>query len=405
MRGCGLVWLVALLAIISPMSAFPAAETTGTLYLVPGTSIDVTAATAYGSRTLSTYCYPGKRLSVLSLFETVEFVLNIGSDDHTEYGGKTPEEVLEHYNVKKSLFSVTLFSQKRQRIPISPFDQQCIGVATRQPYVFTLYQNQVDLMRLVQLAVGVILFWGSRRLARNAAFYYLAGGSVGIFASALVIIYFTSKLFPRRPMMYGVLVGGWTIGFYVIKQLTDNIRTIVLTYRDYVVWYLVVTGLVSFFVCYRLGPPKNPRSQTIIMWVLQAIGVALMYFSSWHTSAVIFLVVVLFAGLYFPKSLIGKRVYRRRFPPKRRFLTQEEFYDQSAIETAKSLAALRTFVNSPECKQWSVMANLRNPMRFATFANGAPHLFDEEIEDYTRDIQEAAENSEENVHYLPNEDR
>nr|CBE67023.1 CG9723-PA [Drosophila ananassae] len=373
-------------------SAIMVSQTTDTVYLAPGTSIDI-AENVYGSKTLRTYCYPGEKNSVLGLFETVEFVLNIANEEYTEYGGKSPEEVLEHYNEQKSLFSLTLFSQKRKKIPLSPFEQQCIGVASRQPYKVTLYYRQVDLMRLLQLSAGILIFWSSRRLAKNAVFYYLAGGSMGIFASILIIIFLASKLFPRRPMMYGVLIGGWTIGFYVIKQLVDNMRVILLTYRDYVVWYLVITGLISFLICYRFGPPKNPRSQNIVMWVLQALGGALMYFSSWHTRVTIFVMVVTFVAHYFPPSLVAycKKVYRLRFPPKMRFLTQEEYYLQTANETAKSLSELRQFVNSPECKQWSVIANLRNPMRFASFANGAPHLFDEEIDDYSRAIEESME--------------
>ncbi|KAI8034201.1 hypothetical protein M5D96_013052 [Drosophila gunungcola] len=341
-------WTVLCLLAVAVMCSSESPASSDTAFLTPGTSINVTE-NAYGSKTLRTYCYPGKRYSVLNLFETVEFVLTIASEDYAQ----TPEEVLEHYNEQQSLFSITLFSQKRQRLQLSPFDQQCIGISSRQPYI-------LDLWRFVQFSLGLLTFWSARRLAKNSVFYYLAGVLLGICASLLVVIYLAAKLFPRRPMMYGVLIGGWTIGFYI---------------------------------CYRIGPPKNPRSQNIIMWVLQAMGGVLVYFCSWHTSALVFLMVVAFVAHYFPRAWVrqAKIMYRRRFPPKRRLLTQEEYYQQSAEETSKSLAELRKFVNSPECKQWKVISNLRNPMRFATFANGAPHLDDEEIEDYSRAIEESME--------------
>ncbi|XP_052856432.1 nuclear envelope integral membrane protein [Drosophila gunungcola] len=385
-------WTVLCLLAVAVMCSSESPASSDTAFLTPGTSINVTE-NAYGSKTLRTYCYPGKRYSVLNLFETVEFVLTIASEDYAQYGGRTPEEVLEHYNEQQSLFSITLFSQKRQRLQLSPFDQQCIGISSRQPYIVVLNTIQLDLWRFVQFSLGLLTFWSARRLAKNSVFYYLAGVLLGICASLLVVIYLAAKLFPRRPMMYGVLIGGWTIGFYVLKQLADNLRLILLTYRDHVVWYLVVTGLISFLICYRIGPPKNPRSQNIIMWVLQAMGGVLVYFCSWHTSALVFLMVVAFVAHYFPRAWVrqAKIMYRRRFPPKRRLLTQEEYYQQSAEETSKSLAELRKFVNSPECKQWKVISNLRNPMRFATFANGAPHLDDEEIEDYSRAIEESME--------------
>ncbi|KAH8240503.1 hypothetical protein KR038_007996, partial [Drosophila bunnanda] len=392
--------LLALAVLGAPQATMPAfaqnspAAASDVVHLVPGTSINVTA-NPYGSKTLWTYCYKGKRPSIINFLETIEFHLAIRSEDFAQYGGKTPAEVLEHYNQRQSLFSVTLFSQKRQRIPISPFEQQCIGIESRQPYNMSLQHMPLDVWHLMQLSAGLLLFWISRRLAKNSVFYYLAGVILGICASMLVIIYLAARVIPRRPMMYGVLIGGWTLGFYVLKQVVDNMRLILLTYREYVVWYLIVTGLISFLICYRIGPPKNPRSQNIVMWVLQATGGALVYFSSWHTNAAAFLIAVTF--VIYPPSLVEyfKRSYRRRFPPKRRLLTQEEYYQQTAKETANSLSELQKYLNSPGCKQWDLVTKLHNPMRFAEFANGAPHLNEEEIDDYSRAIEESLEAAQE----------
>ncbi|EDV91692.1 nuclear envelope integral membrane protein 1 [Drosophila grimshawi] len=376
--------------IVSVRTAFCGQALTDTIYLAPGTSVNITA-NPYGSNVLRTFCYPAKSRSLISLFETVELTLSIANDDYSQYDGRTPEEVLQHYSEHRSLFSITLFSQKRQRVQLSPFERQCLGIASKQPYNVGLRHVQLDWMRLVQLSVGLIIIWSAGQLAKNSVFYYLAGIVLGICASFLVIIAITAKLFPRRPMMYGVLIGGWTIALYIIRQLVHNIRLILVTYRDYVVWYLAITGLVSFLICYRIGPPKNPRSQNIIKWVLQAIGAVIAFLSSWHTSACSVILAGTFLALYCPDSLINyaRTVYKRRFPPKRRLLTQEEYYQVSVNATARSLAELRDYVNSPDCRQWNMMSTLRDPMRFATFANGAPHLYDEEIEDYSRAIEES----------------
>ncbi|XP_030380232.1 nuclear envelope integral membrane protein 1 [Scaptodrosophila lebanonensis] len=395
--------IVQMLIIVAATAVSSSAATPimDTVYLNPGAFIDVTG-NVYGAHTLRTYCYMGKRLSLLSMFETTEFVLSIQNEDYTEYGGRTPKEVMEHYNEQRSLFSFTLFSQKRQRVQLSPFEQQCIGVVTKEPYKVGLKHVPLDLWRFMQLAVGIMVFCSAGGLAKNNVFYYMAGIVLGICASLLVIIALTAKLFPKRPMMYGVLIGGWTIGFYILKQLMDNMRVILLTYREYVLGYLIVTGLISFLVCYRIGPPRNPRSQNIIKWVLQAVGGALVYFSSWHTSAAIALMVITFVVHYFPHSVLLylKNAYRRRFPPKRRLLTMDEYYQQSVEETARSMAELRDFVNSPNCRQWSLMSRLRNPTRFANFANGAPHLDDEEIEDYSRAIEDELEGPDVDDDYL-----
>lgn len=47
-------------------------------------------------------------------------------------------------------------------------------------------------------------------------------------------------------MMYGVAAFGWTLGVYVLQMLWDNIRVILLSYREYVLWYIFISGLISF---------------------------------------------------------------------------------------------------------------------------------------------------------------
>ena len=47
-------------------------------------------------------------------------------------------------------------------------------------------------------------------------------------------------------MMYGVAACGWTVGIYLLQLLWDNIRVILLNYKTYLVWYTVITGLISF---------------------------------------------------------------------------------------------------------------------------------------------------------------
>lgn len=400
--------LIFLILMISTQSAFSAYK--DAVYLPAGSRINVTKS--YGYKAPRVVCYQGKPYSVISLFETVEFILTIDSDDFAEYGGDTPQEVMEHYNEKRSLFSITLFSQKRRRIEFSPFEDQCIGIETRHPYNIVLQQNIYNYYRALQFIAGIAVFWSAGQLAKNSVFYYLAGIVLGICASLLVIIALTSKLFPQRPMMYGMLIGGWTVGLYIIKQLMDNVQLILLTYRQYVLWYIGVTGLISFLFCYRVGPPSNPRSQNIIKWVLQAIGGAILYTSSWHTSACVCALVITFIAYHFPMRVLifVQRFYRRRFPKKRRFLTQAEYHKQTVNETARALSDLRYYVNSGNCSQWHIVSALRDPLRFASFANGAPHLYDEEIEDYSRTIdrsiagvgeEEAKECLQCNMNYRP----
>lgn len=105
--------------------------------------------------------------------------------------------------------------------------------------------------------------------------------------------------------MYGVVIGGWTVGFYVIKMLWNNLQMIMLTYRNYVCWYIVITGMISFLFCYRWGPPKNRRSKDIIKWLLQLISLALIYCSSNFKEAITAIIAMTVILYYFPRVLKG----------------------------------------------------------------------------------------------------
>lgn len=243
---------------------------------------------------------------------------------------------------------------------------------------------RVDFWKVVQLILGLSIFIYAGSLSHNSLFYYLSGISIGVFASLLVIVYLASKLIPRRPMMYGVILCGWSLALYLFQILWDNIQVIFITYRTYVFWYILLTGFISFIICYRLGPPENQRSRDLIKWGLQLISLIMIFYSSEFqeaSSAIILLALILY---YFPNSLLKKlkSYYIRRFPPKPRLLTNEEYYEQGVRETTKALEELRQYASSPECKQWRIVSKLKDPLRFASFVEGSSHISDEEILEY-----------------------
>lgn len=53
----------------------------------------------------------------------------------------------------------------------------------------------------------------------------------------------------------------------------------------------------------------------------------------------------------------------KRFPPKAKLLTTEEYYEQGVRETTKALEELKSFCSSPESKPWRMMTKLKNPHR------------------------------------------
>ncbi|EDS33769.1 conserved hypothetical protein [Culex quinquefasciatus] len=334
---------------------------------------------------LRTYCYRGKDKQLGRLFQTIILNFECDHDDFSQYEGGNPEEVRAHHETEQSLFSFNFLSNSRKKvIKLDPFNQSCIGVVSGEAYVVRLNLIRIDFWRIILLAAGVFVFLSAAKLSDNALFYYICGIFLGVFASFLVVVYLTSKIFPRKPMMYGVMLGGWTLGIYFAQMLFDNLRLIFVTYQLYVFWYVLVTGFISFVVCYRMGPPKNQRSKDLIKWSLQLAAIGAIFFSSAYREATTGFCIALFVCYYFPRTLLARvsSLYRRRFPPKRRLLTVEEFNEQGARETIKALDELREFCSSPNCKQWNTVLKLKDPVRFASFMEGSSHLIDDEILEY-----------------------
>lgn len=148
-------------------------------------------------RDLRTYCYKGEDRTLRRLFETVELILEIEGDDYTQYDGSSPEEVQQHYDEHRSLFSFNLFSQKRSRLPLSPFVSSCMGIETIEPYRIRLHKVRVDFWRVLQLIIGCLVFQYAGKLSHNSLFYYITGVTLGICSSFMLLIWLSSKLVPR----------------------------------------------------------------------------------------------------------------------------------------------------------------------------------------------------------------
>ncbi|XP_075154261.1 nuclear envelope integral membrane protein-like isoform X2 [Haematobia irritans] len=310
---------------------------------------------------LNTFCYGGEPKTLARLLETIEFVLEIEGDDYTQYDGTTPQEVEEHYHDHRSLFNFNLFNQKRSRLSLSPFGQQCIGIesAAVQNYRVHLLQQRFDYVRSIMLLCGFMIFMFAGILSTNSIFFYITGIVFGICSSFLFLIWLSGKLMPRRAMMYGVLIGGWTVGIYVIRMLWDNLQMIMMTYRNYVCWYIIITGLISFLLCYRWGPPKNRRSKNIIKWLLQLMSLALIYFSSNFKEAIVSVCILTIILYYFPRVLNGIMRFRgKKMSTKTIKKDRREFNAQMKKDLRDECNEWK--LNSPLQKEWKIKSKPRS---------------------------------------------
>ena len=110
-------------------------------------------------------------------------------------------------------------------------------------------------------------------------FYYSGGIAIGIVASLLILLYVFSKLVPKKNLLgLGLIVGGYSFAGYLVHWIYSQGIGFLQENWVYVLFYVIVAGLVSFAILYRIGPAHN-RTLQLIQWFLQLIGLALIYLS------------------------------------------------------------------------------------------------------------------------------
>ena len=114
----------------------------------------------------------------------------------------------------------------------------------------------------------------------------------------------------------------------------------------YVLGYLLLTGGVSFSVCYRLGPVENPRTLNLVQWTLQFAATLLIFCSSYHQAASLSIVLLMLLWECTPAKLKTKIQVQYQLKvrkPKAKLLTEQEYLDQTQQETIRALKELREY--------------------------------------------------------------
>ena len=353
------------------------------LDLYPGKNISSTALRP--DVILAVYCYVGEQASLASVFKSVWLSIDIGSDEFVVYRGNNASDVTEQYRASSNqLFTLLPWRVRHVRLP--PFDSACVGVQTVKQYTVQLTVRHVDYWLALLLAVGLTLFAAADPLSTNVVFHYSSGVALGMFGAILVAVFVLSRMVPRRGTALAFLFTGWSLALYMLQYVLENMRQRLIHYKTYVLGYLAVSGLLSFAVCYWYGPIKDRRSQTLIKWFLQLVGLSCVYLSSNMPEASMAVVLLLIGWQMMPAS-VGRRMratLRRRLyrPRPRKLLSEQEYLEQSALATRLALEELRQHCRSPNCDAWRTVSRLQTPTRFAEFVEGASHLSDDEVLEY-----------------------
>ncbi|ELU07958.1 hypothetical protein CAPTEDRAFT_178472 [Capitella teleta] len=342
---------------------------------------------------LDIFCLKGLRHPDLkALWTSVTLRIFIANDKYSIYKGPNETCVFSDYKETLGNWLQHLMPWKSEYVSLSPFNQTCIGISTQHKYSVRLQKKVLDPWFLVFLIGGIILFMTAKKLSSNILFFYGTGISFGLLASLLILVFIISRFIPQKTGAYTILLAGWSIAIYLLHHILENVQTVLENYYVYVASYFCVAGLVSWAVCYYKGPPSNPRALNLIQWLIQAIGLVLIYSGTQipEVSVTIIIIVVLnnlLSGRFSVSENMISRIksfWRRKFPPKVKLLTADEYERQAQVETQKALDELRQYCRSPECNAWKTISRMHSPSRFANFVEGESHLSDEEVYDYDR---------------------
>ncbi|XP_037785385.1 nuclear envelope integral membrane protein 1-like isoform X2 [Penaeus monodon] len=334
--------------------------------------------TSDGKRKLHIFCYNGESKVLITVFKTVELHLDIEDDNFHHYEGQNSSVVRQQHQDASWL---AFYPWRVRTFKLDLYKPSCIGIDSKNGFKVELRVRWVDFWRVTMLLSAVVLFFMSRHLAKNVFFHYTTGITFGVFGSLLILVYILARLIPKKSGAVTVMIGGWGLAVYLIQYLWQNLVTIIKENHAIAVGYVVVAGLISFAIVYRYGPLTDQRSINLVQWAMQMVAIIVVFLSSQYREATLGLVIVMLSYHNVPDKWKAKALtyWRRRFPPKVRPLTEEEYIQQANVETRKALEELRSFCRSPGCDAWKTVSRLKSPQRFAEFVEGGSHLDDDMI--------------------------
>lgn len=140
--------------------------------------------------------------------------------------------------------------------------------------------------------------------------------------------------FQFRSSWMGWFLGMYSLSLYFLTSMWYNVKVYFYENHLLVLGYLVLTGLISFALCYRMvgkksislppgnkdiflfkGPVENPRTINLIQWTLQLLALVLIYISSYHQTASLALAITILTWASIPAKTKSRcqTWYRKRF--------------------------------------------------------------------------------------------
>ncbi|XP_061464194.1 nuclear envelope integral membrane protein 2 isoform X2 [Rhineura floridana] len=266
-------------------------------------------------------------------------------------------------------------------------DKTCFRVQPRNNvlYTVTAHQNILDRKRFLLFVAGGLLFHFAHNLSRSTVFYYSAGVTFGVLATLVFLLLMLKRFIPKLSTFWILMSGFWFSSLYFFYTLKEDLKWLWHNYTHYILGYCLIVGFVSFAICYKHGPLNSEQSMNLLMWMLQVTGLVFIYIGIAIPEVAYAVIVAMVCSkiLHYPLRVfcyVGRKA-NQLFKSEKieiRYLTEDEYREQSETETVKALEELRTFCRSPNFPSWIAVVKLQSPQKFANFVLGLPHVSPEE---------------------------
>merc|ERR1719228_1956558 len=334
---------------------------------------------------LSTFCYSSVPPSLSLFWSSASMKMNLPSNNYQVYIGANVTSVARLAQASESAWFYSQLPWRSKEFKLSPFENTCIGVQTNEEYTIALQWKHINYMMVMVTLSGVALFWMAPTLCRNTFFHYTTGISLGLLMSVVLLTYLVQRRFKQS--VFSWMGVAYSFSVYLMTRTWFNIKEYMTEQHIHLlVGYILVTGIISFAIIYRMGPPSNPRTINLIQWSMQFMALVMVVMSSYHQPASLLLSLMVLMWAAVPasvKSGVNTQIRKRFFKPKVKLLTEEEYNTQAHEETRKALEQLKNYCRSPESKPWQTVMRLNSPQRFAEFIEGSPHLTEAEVMEYS----------------------
>ncbi|XP_060786456.1 nuclear envelope integral membrane protein 2 [Neoarius graeffei] len=236
------------------------------------------ASTYYGGRC---FCYTSPSIKWRDYWSTFQVDVSSSEDVVIVYpmeprtcrGGenllKQATCLMEHY------WPLGVQKEKTLDIPLVEDEVFFMARSPRASAEYTLHvsKQRFNRMRFFLFLSGLALFFFAGAICRSSVFFYISGISLGILSIFVFLLLVLRNFIPTRGLFLLLFGAGYWLSYLGIQKLINERDEITRLYWRELLGYLLVSGVVSLAVCYRLGPITNQRALSVMTWGLQAVGV------------------------------------------------------------------------------------------------------------------------------------